>query len=84
LIADVFGKRVVVLETEEGSAYGAACSRWSVREDTRPLQQFAKTPFGKSRRLCRSPDCMSGIAPGTRTYQSLYPALRTLTQATIV
>jgi xylulokinase len=76
MLADVFGKPVIVLETEEGSAYGAAL-----------LAMIGVCSYGSARELCRqaireieiiSP--RSGpretYAQGYRVYQSLYPALQ--------
>jgi len=76
MLADVFGKRVVVLETQEGSAYGAA------------LQALVGTgEYGSVGELCRAAiHEVDSIEPqagereiyerGHRAYQSLYPALR--------
>ena len=75
MFADVFGKRVVTLESQEGSAYGAAL-----------LGMVATGAFGSLSEACaatiREVDV---IEPGTdrsihahgyKTYQALYPALK--------
>ena len=76
LLADIFDKRVVTLETQEGSAYGAA------------LLALAGTgEYGSVPSVCRAAiretDSVSPRAPeaalyrkGHRVYQALYPALQ--------
>ena len=75
MLADVFGKRAVILETQEGSAYGAAL-----------LATVGTGAFGSIRDLCREavrevesiePRPLEAriYAERHRTYQSLYPAL---------
>jgi xylulokinase len=74
MFADVFGKRVVTLETQEGSAYGAALlalageygsvtevCRVAIREVSRAEPQQPQASFYRN---------------GHRIYQSLYPALK--------
>jgi xylulokinase len=76
MLADVFGKRAVILETQEGSAYGAAL-----------LAMVGTGAFGSIRDLCREairevesiepePREATSYAGCHRRYQSLYPALR--------
>jgi xylulokinase len=76
ILADVFGKRVVTLETQEGSAYGAAL-----------LGMVATGVFGSVPEACRAtvrevtsveprPVEMAVYAAGHIAYQRLYPALR--------
>jgi xylulokinase len=76
MLADVFGKRAVILETQEGSAYGAAL-----------LAMVGTGAFGSIRGLCREairevesiepePREATKYAECHRRYQSLYPALR--------
>jgi xylulokinase len=78
LLADVMGKRVVVLETQEGSAYGAALmalvgtgAYGSVPEVCRAAirEVDAVQPRAAERDL---------YARGHRLYQALYPALQPL------
>jgi xylulokinase len=76
LLADVFNKMVVTLETQEGSAYGAA------------LLALAGTgEYGSVPEACRAAirevDCLRPQPAGTafytrahRVYQALYPALQ--------
>jgi xylulokinase len=75
MLADAFGKRAVILETQEGSAYGAAL-----------LAMVGTSAFGSIRDLCREairevesiqPQPLEAhmYAERHRTYQALYPAL---------
>ena len=75
MLADVFGKRAVILETQEGSAYGATL-----------LAMVGTGAFGSIRDLCGDAIReVESIEPQPRevqiyrdchrTYQSLYPAL---------
>ena len=76
MLADIFAKRVVVLETQEGSAYGAAL-----------LALVGTGAYASVRELChaaiheidsvapRSPE-QQLYARGHKSYQSLYPALQ--------
>ena len=75
MFANVFGKRVVTLESQEGSAYGAAL-----------LGMVATGAFGTLQEACTAtirqvdvvePDAEAGVyAKGHKTYQALYPALK--------
>jgi xylulokinase len=74
LFADVFRKRVVTLQTQEGSAYGAAL-----------LALVGTGAFASVAEACRAsirevdsvaPGANSVYADGHRIYQSLYPALK--------
>ncbi len=78
LLADIFCKRVVVLETQEGSAYGAAL-----------LAQVGTAAYSSVPEACRAtirevdstmPDPVQAAvyARGHHVYQSLYPALKGL------
>jgi xylulokinase len=78
LLADIFNKRVVVLETQEGSAYGAAL-----------LAQVGTRAYASVPEACRAtirevdstrPDAARAevYARGHQVYRALYPALRPL------
>ncbi len=78
LLADVMGKRVVVLETQEGSAYGAAL-----------LALVGTGVYGSAPEVCRAAirevDAVEPraaerdlYARGHELYQALYPALQSL------
>jgi xylulokinase len=74
MFADIFGKRVVTLQTQEGSAYGAAL-----------LALVGTGGYGSVAEACRqaihevdsvSPHESAVYGEGHRIYQSLYPALK--------
>ena len=74
IFADVFDKRVVTLETQEGSAYGAAL-----------LALAGTSPYGSVPEVCAAaihevdfvePKNAPVYAQGHAVYQSLYPALK--------
>ena len=75
MFANVFGKRVVILESSEGSAYGAAL-----------LAMVATGAFGSLAEACRATIRETDVVEpgadaaqykmGYRTYQALYPALK--------
>jgi xylulokinase len=76
MLADVFGKRVAVLETEEGSAYGAAL-----------LALVGTGEYASEIEVCAAVIREAGAlepraaeqelyARGHRVYQSLYPAVK--------
>jgi xylulokinase len=78
VLADVFGKRVASLETQEGSAYGAAL-----------LAMVGTGAFGSVPEACRAvirevdslvprPHEMHIYARGYEVYKALYPSLRPL------
>ncbi len=76
ILADVMNKRVVTLETQEGSAFGAAL-----------LAMVGTGQFASAAEACRavvreissvepSPEGVRVYGEGHRTYQALYPALK--------
>ncbi len=74
MLADIFNKRVVTLQTQEGSAYGAAL-----------LALVGTGAYGSVAEACRQsihevesvePRESAVYATGHRAYQSLYPALK--------
>src|SRR5207245_3578736 len=82
LLADIFGKPVVMLETQEGSAYGAAL-----------LARVGTGEYASVQEVCRASsravETIDPNLPQTRQYaerhalyQSLYPALRPFYRAT--
>jgi xylulokinase len=76
LLASVLNRRVVTLETQEGSAYGAALLALAGAGEAGTVEEVC-------RRAIRETDSVSPCAPdaavyakGHAVYQSLYPALR--------
>jgi xylulokinase len=80
LLASVLNRRVVTLETQEGSAYGAALLALAGSGDGGSVEEVCKVAI-------RETDSVSPCAPdaavyekGHGIYQALYPALRPIYQ----
>ena len=76
MFADVFGKRVTTLETEEGSAYGAALLALVGTGQYGSVNEVCKTAIRETATLTPQSEAMSVYAAGHKTYQSLYPAFK--------
>jgi xylulokinase len=76
LLADVFDKPAVVLETEEGSAYGAALLSLVGTGVYSSVLEVCKAAVREIGSLAPRKDVADVYARGHKTYQSLYPALR--------
>jgi|SRR5579871_28710 len=76
MLADVFGKRVVVLETQEGSAYGAALLALAGTGAYASVREASKAAIREIESVDPRPGETAIYAAGHRQYQSLYPALR--------
>ena len=77
LMADVLGKPVVLLESEEGSAYGAALLALAGTGPDRSVEQVCAAVVRERERLEPQSDS-AAYARLHRLYQQLYPALRPL------
>jgi xylulokinase len=78
MLANVLGKRVDVLETEEGSAFGAALLAMVGTSEFSSVSQACEAAvrtIGSVEPRAEEQDIYS---TGHRAYQSLYPALRDL------
>jgi xylulokinase len=75
MLADVFGKRVAVLETQEGSAYGAALLALVGTGTYASVPQVCGAAILEIDSVAPQPREVSVYARGHRIYQSLYPAL---------
>ena len=76
MLADVFGKRVVTLATQEGSAYGAALLAMVATGVFANVPEACHATVREVERL-EPRDYESAVyASGHKTYQKLYPALR--------
>ena len=75
MLADVFGKRVAVVETQEGSAYGAALLALVGTGAYTSVQEVCSAAIHEVDSVAPQPGEASVYANGHRTYQSLYPAL---------
>lgn len=81
MLADVFGKRVVILETQEGSAYGAALLALAGTGANGSVSEVCQKAIREVDSVEPRPAEQEIYARGHRTYQSLYPALRYSWQA---
>ena len=77
MLADVFGKPVVSLETEEGSAYGAALLALVGTGEYSSVPEVCRAVIHEVDSISPQPDAAKVYAAGHPVYQSLYPALRT-------
>ena len=76
MLADVFGKRVVVLETQEGSAYGAALLALVGTGGYASVGELCRDAIHEVESVAPRPKEQEIYARGHKAYQSLYPALR--------
>jgi xylulokinase len=78
LLANVLNKRTVTLETQEGSAYGAALLAMAGTGGTRSVSEVCRMAIRETESI--SPDTQDAAfyARGHRVYQSMYPALKPL------
>jgi len=82
MLADVFGKRVAVLETQEGSAYGAALLALVGTGAYASAGEVSRAAIHEIESVSPQPREMGIYAQGHKTYQSLYPALTGFYHAT--
>ena len=75
MLADDFGKRLSVLESQEGSAYGAALLALVGTGEYASVSQLCKLAIREVHALDPRPEEMNLYASGHRTFQSLYPAV---------
>jgi len=76
MFADVFGKRVTTLETEEGSAYGAALLAMVGTGVYSSVIEVCKASVRETASLSPRSDESSLYARNHKTYQALYPAFK--------
>ena len=76
LLADVFDKRVVCLESQEGSAHGAALLALVGTGQYATVQECCKAAIREVLSVSPRPREAAVYASGHRVYQSLYPALK--------
>jgi xylulokinase len=75
MFADVFGKRVTTLETEEGSAYGAALLALVGTGQYSSVIEVCKAAVRETASFEPRSTESALYAEGHKTYQSLYPRL---------
>jgi xylulokinase len=76
MLADIFGTPVTVLETQEGSAYGAALLALAGTGSQVSLVDLCRQAIREVDAAAPHPQEQEIYARGHRVYQSLYPALR--------
>jgi xylulokinase len=76
MFADVFGKRVATLETEEGSAYGAALLSMVGTGQYASVADVCKVAICETASLEPRPTETNLYDRGHTIYQALYPALK--------
>ena len=78
MLADVFDKRVVTLQTQEGSAYGAALLALVGTGVYQSVPEVSKAAIREVDSVSPQQDSVRVYAKGHAVYQSLYPALKAL------
>ena len=78
MLADVFGKRVAVLESQEGSAYGAALLALVGTGEYSSVRDICRVAIHEAGAMEPQAEEQKAYALGHRTYRSLYPALRSI------
>jgi xylulokinase len=76
LLADILNKRVVTLNTQEGSAYGAALLAAVGGGGFASVEEACRTAIREVEAVEPRPAEAAAYAAAHRVYQSLYPALR--------
>jgi xylulokinase len=76
MLANVFAKRVVTLETQEGSAYGAALLALVGTGAYSSVPEVCKAVMREVDSISPQPDAAQVYAAGHPIYKSLYPALQ--------
>jgi xylulokinase len=76
MLADVFDKRVVTLQTQEGSAYGAALLALVGTGVYQSVPEVSKAAIREVDSISPQADAARIYAQGHVVYQSLYPALK--------
>jgi xylulokinase len=75
MLANVFGKRIAVLESEEGSAYGAALLALAGTGDAGSVAEVSKKAVREVATYQPEPEFEEIYRTGHAAYQQLYPAL---------
>jgi xylulokinase len=75
LLASVLNRRVVTLETQEGSAYGAALIALAGSGEYASIQELCRAAIHETEAVAPSAPEADFYAKGHRVYQAFYPAL---------
>jgi xylulokinase len=76
VLASVLNRSVVTLETQEGSAYGAALLALAGAGESGSVEEVCRTAIRETERVQPCADDSAVYAKGHATYQALYPALK--------
>lgn len=76
MLANVFGSPITTLETQEGSAYGAALLAMTGSGHYSSVEEACEATIREKDRAKPSHSSTVAYASGHKTYQGLYPALR--------
>jgi xylulokinase len=76
LLADILGKRVVTLETQEGSAYGAALLALAGTGEYGSVTEVCRNAIRETESVSPRPVEAAYYAKAHEVYQALYPALK--------
>jgi xylulokinase len=76
LLADILGKRIVTLATQEGSAYGAALLALVASGEYASVPEVCRAAIQEVESVNPRPESAEFYGRGHKIYQSLYPALR--------
>jgi xylulokinase len=78
LLADIFGKRIVVLETQEGSAYGAALLALAGTGAYASVPEACRATIREMDSTLPRESEVAAYRKGHETFKALYPALKTI------
>jgi len=78
ILADVFAKPVVTLESQEGSAYGAALLGMVATGVFATVPEACRATVRETETVMPEAEAVAVYATGHEVYKSLYPALRTV------
>ncbi|MGA2131114.1 MAG: xylulokinase [Bryobacteraceae bacterium] len=76
LLADIFNKQVVTLETQEGSAYGAALLALAGTGEYASVPEVCRATIREVESVQPRPAESAAYARGHKLYQALYPSLK--------
>jgi xylulokinase len=76
LLASVLDRRVVTLETQEGSAYGAALLALAGSGEYGSVEEVCRVAIRETESVAPCADDAAIYAHGHRVYQALYPAIK--------
>jgi xylulokinase len=76
MLANIFGCPITTLETQEGSAYGAALLAMSGTGGFSSVPEACNATIRAKDQVEPQPELTRAYAAGHRAYQALYPALK--------